>query len=129
MRKWQQLVTVFALVVGISAVAVPAGTASAINVFDKCGSGGKGGGSTEVCGAAQNDNATSMAKIIINTLLYILGIIAVIMIVIGGIKYTASNGDASRVKSAKDTIMYSVVGLVVAIFAFAIVNFVVTSFK
>ncbi|MDB5168027.1 MAG: hypothetical protein JWO55_285 [Candidatus Saccharibacteria bacterium] len=128
MKKWKQLLAAFALIIAVSAVVVPTGTASAINVFDKCGSGGKGGGSTEVCGAAQNDNATSMAKVIINTLLYILGIIAVIMIVIGGIKYTASNGEASRVKSAKDTIMYSVVGLIVAIFAYAIVNFVVTRF-
>jgi multisubunit Na+/H+ antiporter MnhB subunit len=55
--------------------------------------------------------------------------IAVIMIVIGGIRYTTSNGDSSQVKSAKDTIMYAVIGLVVAILAYAIVNFILSAFK
>jgi uncharacterized membrane protein YjfL (UPF0719 family) len=50
------------------------------------------------------------------------------MIIVGGIKYVISNGDSSKVKSAKDTIMYSVVGLVVALLAYAIVKFVLTQF-
>lgn len=66
---------------------------------------------------------------IVNILLYILGAIAVIMIIIGGLKYTTSNGDQSQVTSAKNTIMYAAIGLIVAIMAYAIVNFVITSFK
>jgi hypothetical protein len=66
---------------------------------------------------------------IVNILLYILGAIAVIMIVIGGIRYATSNGDSSAITSAKNTILYSVIGLIVAIMAYAIVNFVVGSFK
>jgi hypothetical protein len=50
------------------------------------------------------------------------------MIVLGGIRYTTSNGEASQVKGAKDTILYAVIGLIVAIMAFAIVNFVVDQF-
>lgn len=67
-------------------------------------------------------------KDIVNILLFILGAIAVIMIIIGGIRYTTSNGDAGSIKSAKDTILYAVVGLVVAILAYAIVNFVIGAF-
>lgn len=67
-------------------------------------------------------------KTIVNVLLFILGAIAVIMIIIGGIRYTTSNGDAGNIKSAKDTILYAVVGLVVAILAYAIVNFVIGAF-
>jgi hypothetical protein len=67
-------------------------------------------------------------KKIVNMLLYLLGAIAVIMIVIGGIRYTTSNGDSSAIASAKNTILYAVVGLVVAIMAYAIVNFVVRAF-
>ena len=67
-------------------------------------------------------------KNVVNVLLYVLGAIAVIMIVIGGIRYTTSNGDASGITSAKNTILYSVVGLIVALLAYAIVNFVLTSF-
>jgi hypothetical protein len=125
MKRWKQIIVSLALIAGLGAVALPAGNVSAINVFNKC----SGSGSTAVCGAAGTDNASSMAKIIINTMLIILGIIAVIMIIFGGIRYTTSAGDASRVKAAKDTVMYSVVGLVVAILAFAIVNFVTTQFK
>lgn len=80
---------------------------------------------------AAGDDGTSLEtrfKTIVNILLFILGAIAVIMIVIGGIKYTTSNGDSSAITSAKNTILYSVVGLVVAILAYAIVNFVVSQF-
>jgi hypothetical protein len=70
----------------------------------------------------------TLIKTVVNVLLYILGAVAVIMIVIGGIKYTTSNGDASSVTSAKNTIMYAVVGLIVALMAYAIVNFVIQQF-
>lgn len=83
--------------------------------------------------AGGNANGTTtdpgtIIKTIVNALLYVLGAVAVIMIVLGGIKYTTSNGDASAVTSAKNTILYAVIGLLVAIFAYAIVNFVVTRF-
>ncbi len=67
-------------------------------------------------------------KNIVNVLLYILGAIAVIMIVVGGIRYVTSGGDSGAVSGAKNTILYSVVGLIVAILAYAIVNFVITAF-
>ena len=68
-------------------------------------------------------------KDIVNIMLFIIGAIAVIMIIYGGIRYVTSGGDSSSVKAAKDTILYAVIGLIVAILAYAIVNFVVTSFK
>lgn len=80
-------------------------------------------------GGAGSGNLRVGIKDVINTLLFILGAIAVIMIVIGGIRYTLSNGDASSIKSAKDTILYAVIGLVVALLAYAIVNFVVDQFS
>ncbi|MDO8335757.1 MAG: pilin, partial [Candidatus Saccharibacteria bacterium] len=83
-------------------------------------------GASVICEAAKTDNATSMTTNIITTMLYILGILAVIMIIFGGIRYVLSAGDASKIKTAKDTIMYSVIGLIVAVLAYAIVNFVVT---
>lgn len=67
-------------------------------------------------------------KTVTNVLLFILGAIAVIMIIIGGIKYTISNGDSGQITSAKNTILYSVIGLIVALLAFAIVDFVLDSF-
>lgn len=84
-------------------------------------------GVTSVGGGGQPTLGTQI-KTIVNILLFVLGAIAVIMIVIGGIRYTTSNGDSGNIKSAKDTILYAVVGLVVAIMAYAIVNFVVGAF-
>jgi hypothetical protein len=62
---------------------------------------------------------------IVNIALFIIGAIAVIMLIYGGIRYTISGGDAKNVTAAKDTILYAVVGIVVAILAYAIVNFVI----
>ena len=59
-------------------------------------------------------------------LMYGIGIISVVMIIIGGIRYATSGGNAEKVKSAKNTILYAVVGLAVALLALAIVNFVNT---
>ena len=72
---------------------------------------------------------TNNLKIIVNVLLFLLGSIAVIMIILGGIRYTTSNGDSSQITSAKNTILYAVIGLVIAILAYAIVNFVLSAFK
>lgn len=62
----------------------------------------------------------------VNFLLYAVGVIAVIMIIWGGIKYATSAGDSNKVTSAKNTILYAVIGLIVAIFAFAIVAWINT---
>lgn len=86
------------------------------------------GASTSICGAAEQDSAEKIIQNVINVILLVLGMIAVIMIIIGGVRYTTSNGDANAIKGAKDTILYSVVGLIVAILSFAIVNFVIGAF-
>ena len=46
------------------------------------------------------------------------------MIVIGGVSYATSQGDPGKVKKGKDTIMYGIIGMIIALLAFAIVNFV-----
>lgn len=66
-------------------------------------------------------------KQVTNTILYIVGIIAVIMLIIGGIKYVVSGGDAKKVTDAKNTVLYAIIGLVIAFLAFAIVNFVISA--
>jgi hypothetical protein len=62
---------------------------------------------------------------LINTMIFVVGAVAVLMIVVGGLRYVLSGGDASSTKSARDTILYSIIGVVIAIMAYAIVNFVV----
>ena len=63
-----------------------------------------------------------------SVLLFIVGAVAVIMIVIGGLRYVVSGGDASQVQGAKNTILYALVGIIIAILAYAAVNFVINSF-
>ena len=65
---------------------------------------------------------------ITNVLLYIIGAIAVIMIVIGGLRYVISGGDSKNITAAKNTILYAVIGIIVAILAYAAINFVIGSF-
>ncbi len=69
--------------------------------------------------------ANSFWTKLINTMIFIVGTVAVLMIVVGGMRYVLSGGDASSTKSAKDTILYSIIGVIIAIMSYAIVNFVV----
>ena len=62
---------------------------------------------------------------IINGVIGALGIVAVIVIIMGGVSYMTSAGDASKVKKAKDTILYGVIGLIIVMLSFAIVNWVI----
>ena len=63
-----------------------------------------------------------------NILLFLMGAVSVIMIIIGGFRYVTSQGDQTQMQSAKNTILYAVIGVVVSIAAYAIVSFVVTQF-
>lgn len=62
----------------------------------------------------------------INTVIFIIGALSVIMIIVGGLRYVLSGGDAAGLKSAKETIIYALVGLVIALLSFGIVGFVIT---
>lgn len=65
---------------------------------------------------------------VLNTVYFVAGITAVIVIIICGILYSISQGDAAKTKRAKDGILYSVVGLVVIMMAFVITNFIIGRF-
>jgi hypothetical protein len=127
MKRVKQLFIagVMAMTLGLVAVAPPVGAINAVQ--DSCSKTGTSG--NLICNAAGSDNATSMVKSVINTLLYALGIVAVIVIIIGAFKYVTSAGDAASIASAKNTILYAVVGLIVAILAYTIVHFVTSNVK
>ena len=71
------------------------------------------------------DGKDGLIKTVVNVLLWAVGILSVIMIIFSGFRYITSSGDASKTKSAQSTLIYSVVGLIVAIMAWAIVNMVI----
>ena len=62
-----------------------------------------------------------------NTILYIVGIISVIMLVWGGLRYIISGGDSKKVNDAKNTVLYAIIGLIIAILSYVIINFVLNA--
>lgn len=121
--KKRLLSATVACMVGL-AVFVP--SAQAADLFGKACEGDNK--DTAVCtnkdeGATREEAATQVQEVI-NIILFALGIIAVIMIVYGGFRFVSSSGDPGQVKTARDTVMYAAIGLIVALLAYAIVNFV-----
>jgi hypothetical protein len=80
-------------------------------------------------GACNKTGLNDIFAGVANTLIFVVGAISVIMIIIGGLRYVLSNGDSKQTESAKNTILYAVAGVVVAIASYAIVNFVVKNIK
>lgn len=114
------LVPMVALVFGF--VATPAALAAPA---DGLGDNPLSSGTDSAKGRGQNDSLTNVFQIVTNILLFLVGAVAVIMLVIGGLRYVTSNGDQNAVTGAKNTIMYAIIGIVVAFLAYAAVNFVV----
>jgi len=122
------IVPAFALTVGLFAQPAP------VHAFDQ----GLADGAKSAQGKDQTGNAESLFgdgggqggifRTITNVMLFLIGAISVIMLIIGGIRYVVSGGDSTAVQNAKNTILYAIVGIVVAILAYAVVNFVISSF-
>ena len=66
---------------------------------------------------------------ILDVLVWATAVVSVFMMVIGGLRYVLSGGDNSGVASAKNTIIYGVTGLVIAVFGGAIILFVLSLLK
>ena len=78
------------------------------------------------CGSTVDADNTvnNTIKLVIRILQVVVGIISVVMIIFGGLKYITSGGDAASVTSAKNTIIYACIGLIVVALAEVIVQFV-----
>ena len=116
------------LMIGLLGVFAPA--VSAANGINIC-SGENGGDKSVYCqnrGSGETQ-VNGIIKTIVEVLLTAVGAISIIMIVIGGILFALSSGDAQKAAKARSTILYAVVGLIVSVFASAIVNFVFDGFN
>lgn len=121
------LATLAVVIAGVVGVSLPVSAAneglvlcsngSYADSFDKCSG----------AGTAEKRSLMGTLQIVINVVLAVLAFVTVAMIIVGGVNYSTSQGDAGKVKKAKDTILYGIVGLVVALLAFAIVNFVLVN--
>lgn len=111
-----------ALLLGISLV--PALSANA-QVEDVCR--GAGAAGVENCEQPEENVLEDLVTVILTVLSWVIGVVSVIMIIIGGFRYIISSGDSSQVQSAKNTILYAIVGLVIVLFAQLIIRFVISS--
>lgn len=84
------------------------------------------GSTVDPVGDGGNTLKTDVTNII-NMVIGVLGLACVVVLIIGGVNYMTSSGDTGKVKKAKDTILYAIIGLVICVLAFAIVNFVIGS--
>ena len=128
------VLTIPAFLIGSMAVSAPVGAIecptgkapSEMTIAEAAACQNVAGGPTCLFGkdAADND---CVLTIIINFALYFIGAISVLMLIIGGVRYTLSGGNEKAVSAAKNTILYAVIGVVVALLAYAIVNFVLVT--
>lgn len=127
MSKFKKNLMALAFILGLGIVAVPQ-TVSAIDVTGDVCDDPTISSQSAIC-ASKDETVDSFFKNLVNTLLYIIGALSVLMIIIGGLRYTISGGSAEAIKSAKNIIMYAIIGLVVALLAYAIVNWVLVQFQ
>lgn len=140
LKKLKQLsLTIASLALMVVPVAVPV-TAHATTINDSLCNGidvANGGdtdaGASDTAGNCQDSSGSSGFNSIVHTVInlfsWIVGVVSVLMIVYGGFKYITSGGKDSSVGSAKNTIVYALIGLVVVALAQVIVRFVLTNAK
>lgn len=125
MNKLKILLVGIFLSFGIISYALPAYAQEGAKA-DIC----KGIGLTDTsgsCAGSQNSTSVdSVIKSVINILTYLVGIASVIMIILAGFKYITSSGDSNAISSAKSTLTYAIIGLIIVALAQVIVRFVFT---
>lgn len=123
-RIFLALMISLSISVGYSGLALAASTTSAKNQVCTGVSGTTGGSCTSGSADIQR-----IIKAVISILSLIVGLAAVIMIIVSGLKYVTSGGDSNSISSAKSTIVYAIVGLIIAALAQVIVRYVLFKAK
>lgn len=118
------LLSTIAINVGVISAASAATTFAADNTGAVCEGIGIAGGGSSDCSDSGGLTVEGVIKNVINILSLVIGVVAVFMIMFAGFKFITANGDANAVSSARNTIIYAIVGLVVAALAQVIVKFV-----
>lgn len=118
MKKFFVTISLVVMAAGVVMLPVPVSAVSAIDEAQK--------GVDQIGGKEAGNNTSLMTRFrtFVNVALFLIGALSVVMIVVGGFRYVASAGNTAGVASAKNTVVYAVVGVVVALLAYAIINFV-----
>lgn len=105
-------------------VIVPARAGAVDDAAKTAACSGIGAVGADCTGADSGSSVEGIIATVVNILSWVIGVAAVVMLIIGGLRYVVSGGDANSVSSAKNTILYALVGVVVAALAQALVQFV-----
>ena len=124
-----RFLTILLLVISFSIIASPlAATAqnnkSQTEIVNDLGVNSGGNGKFNL---PNNDLSNTTLQRILQTVFTVAGIVAVIFVAVGGLRYVLSEGNDQKIKQAKDTITYSIVGLIISISAYGIVGFFLSS--
>ena len=115
-------------VFGVSAISV---ASLSTNVSAQAADSVKKGITTATTADMENKSIAGeggLISILINFLLWTVGILSVVMIIFSGFRYITSAGDAAKTKSAQTALTYSIVGLIVAVLAWVIVKMILRQF-
>jgi len=126
MKRIKIFVASFAILFGLGLSVVS--MASPVGAVDALAEGCKNNPDSALCVQSNSNDLGTVIKTVVDVLLYILGIISVIVLIIAGIRYSTSQGDPKTVETAKNTILYAIIGIGIAFSAWAIVDWVVGRF-
>jgi lysylphosphatidylglycerol synthetase-like protein (DUF2156 family) len=121
LRKTALIVAVFAGLVGAMAL-VPSSAFAVTNTEAVCDAIGSGA----ACDKASGTDVNKVIRTVINVFSTVIGVVAVIMIMVAGFKYVTSSGDSSKTASAKNTLIYALIGLLIVVLAQTIVKTVLS---
>lgn len=122
-RALLSIITVFTLAL------VPAGLAAG-TAYAACAPGDSSKGKVidglgETGSSCSSSGVNDFVATIVRILSIVIGIVAIIMIMAAGFKYITSGGEASKVSNAKNTLIYALIGIIIAVLAQVIVRVVV----
>lgn len=137
LKKSQTLSLVIAAVISLAglsfAITQPA-FAQAPAPHEKAICEGSGGVWTPAAGNGGSCSTPGSVRTVPNTirsvveiLIFVVGAVSIIMVVIGGLRYVLSGGDEKAISAAKNTILYSIIGIIISVASYAIVSFVLTN--
>jgi hypothetical protein len=121
---------VISVVLGLSFMSLQGAGAATPQESACLGSGGTWDAGAGKC-TTPNDPRTVSGTIqqVGNILIFIVGAVSVLMVIIGGLRYALAQGDSNAVNSAKNTVIYAIVGIIVSAMAYGLVNFVIVQLK
>jgi len=125
MKKIKYFVLTLGLLLGIFVAAVPVTVSASTTSKEACAI----DKTSALCKDADVNKVSPFIKNLVNGLLFILAAVSIIVIIFAGIFYSTSMGDTASITKAKNTLLYAVIGLIVAVCSYAIVNFVLNQFK